>query len=210
MKNHLTGVAARPLLLLAATFILLIASATPLMAQRERNRALADRSRSNAMALNEWRRTHMAEEVNKQFEKRRIALLPQIKEDFSRIQVVNNEMMRKIFEEEVIDFKRISDSVAEIRKRASRLKVNLMLPEFDDNQASLKLPDAPIGGQVKESLLALDTMIMNFVRNPLFQQPGVVDAKLAARAGRELRAIIEFSGGMRKEVERLSKLTGRP
>jgi hypothetical protein len=53
-------------------------------------------------------------------------------------------------------------------------------------------------------------MIMAFVRNPLFQQTNVVDAKLSARAGDELKTIIEFSGGIRKEAEKLSKLQGRP
>ena len=208
METHPTGLAGNPLRLLAAAFILLLVSAAPLMAQREKNRALADRTRSNQMALNEWTRTHMREAVNKQFEKRRNALLPQIKEDFTRLQVVNNEMMRKVFEEEVVDFKRISDNIAEIRKRASRLKVNLMLPESEEGENSQRLPSVPNSGHVKDSLTMLDTLIMGFVRNPLFQQPGVVDAKLSAKAGRDLKTIIEFSGGVRKEIERLSKLVG--
>jgi hypothetical protein len=209
MKNHPTGLAANPLRLLAAAFILLLAVATPLMAQRERNRALAEKSRGNVAALNEWRRTHMTEEVNKQFEKRRISLMPLIKEDFARLQIVNNEMMRKIFEDQVLDYRQISESISEIRKRAGRLRENLMLPVTEDVEKSPKRPAATTTGQVKDSLLVLDSLIMSFVRNPLFQQPGIVDAKHSAKAGSDLKTIIEFSGGIRKEIELLSKLTGK-
>ena len=209
MKNHPTGLAANPLRLLAATSILLLALATPLMAQRERNRALAEKTRGNVAALNEWRRTHMTEEVNKQFEKRRTSLMPVIKEDFARLQIVNNEMMRRIFEDQVLDYRHISESITEIRKRASRLRENLMLPVPENGEKSLKLSDAHTTAQVKDSLLMLDNLIMSFVRNPLFQQPGVVDAKHSAKAGSDLKTIIEFSGGIRKEIEWLSKLTGK-
>jgi len=210
MKKDRTGRDRTHLRLLILSLMLILASATPLMAQRERNRAAAARNRNNQVALNEWGRTHMAEVAEKQFKKRRLALMPLIKEDFTRIQVVNNEMMRKIFDGEVLDYKHISESIGEIRKRAMRLKENLMLPEtevIDKNMRALA-PNQP--ALLKDSLLTLDNMIMAFVRNPLFQQPNVVDAKLSARAGDELKTIIEFSGGIRKEAEKLSKLQGRP
>jgi hypothetical protein len=135
--------------------------------------------------------------------------MPVIKEDFARLQIVNNEMMRKIFEDQVLDYRHISESIAEIRKRASRLRENLMLPVPENGEKSLKLSDAPTTTQVKDSLLTLDNLIMSFVRNPLFQQPGVVDAKHSARAGSDLKTIIEFSGGIRKEIEWLSKLSDK-
>ena len=210
MKNHLTGLSVNPQWLLTAIFILLLCAATPVMAQRSRNRPAEARAKTNQGALNEWQRTHMTEQVNKIFEKRRISLFPQIKEDFSRIQLVNNEMMRKVYDGEGLDYQRISDSIGEIKKRANRLKVNLMLPDGGDDEKSIKVLDAPDTGHVKDSLIMLDTLIMNFVRNPLFQQPGVVDAKLSARASRELKAIIEYSGGVKKGIERLSKLQVKP
>src|ERR1043165_884437 len=141
------------------------------MAQRERNRALAEKTRANQSALNEWRRTHMAEVAEKQFAKKRLSMMPLIREDFTRIQVVNNEMMRKIFEEKMLDYKSISESISEIRKRATRLKENLMLPESEADQKGLRPPEPRPSALLKDSLLMLDTMIMGFVRNPLFQQP---------------------------------------
>lgn len=213
MRNQQAGLLppARALLLLSASFVLLLASATTLFAQRDnRARAAEVRARSNQAALNEWRRTHMKEELEKQFEKRRISLLPQIKEDFTRLQIVNNAMMRKVFDEEVLDYRNVSGQLAEIRKRASRLKDNLMLPESTQKGAPQKTMAAPVGAQIKDSLLALDTLIMGFVQNPLFQKPGVIDAKLSAQAGRDLKMIVEFSSSIKKEVEKLSKLQTGP
>jgi hypothetical protein len=211
MTNHHAGLFANSTLLLVAPAILILASAHPLCAQRGgRNRQAEANARTNQSALNEWRRTHLTEEINKQFEQKRVSLLPQIKEDFTRIQVVNNAMMRKVFEEEVLDYNQISNSIAEIKKRAGRLKENLMLPEGTDKENLPRLLNAPVSAHVKDSLLTLDTLIMSFVKNPLFQQPGVIDAKLSAQAGRDLKMIFEFSNGIKKEIEKLSKLQGRP
>lgn len=199
----------RALLLPAAPFILILASATTTLAQRP-PRPAEQRARSNQAALNEWRRTHMKEELDKQFKKKIISLMPQIKEDFTRIQIVNNAMMRKVFDDAVLDYKGVSGQLGEIRKRASRLRDNLMLPEITDKEAPQRALSPPVGTQLKDSLLALDTLIMGFVQNPLFQKPGVIDAKLSAQAGRDLKTIIEFSSSIRKEAEKLSKLQAGP
>jgi hypothetical protein len=210
MRNPQAGShTARSLLLPAAPIILILASATTLLAQRP-PRPAEQRARSNQVALNEWRRTHMKEELDKQFQKKRITLMPQIKEDFTRIQIVNNAMMRKVFDEAVLDYKGVSGQLAEIRKHASRLKENLMLPESTDKDDAQRLLSVPALTQLKDSLLALDKLIMGFVQNPLFQKPGVIDAKLWALAGHDLKTIIEFSGNIKKEAEKLSRLQARP
>lgn len=210
MIEDRTGIDRNHLRLLILSLMLILVSAAPTMAQRQRNKSVADRNRTNQVAFSEWGRTHMKEVAEKQFKKRRLSLLPLIKEDFTRIQIVNNEMMRKVFDDEVLDYKRISESIGEIRKRASRLRENLMLPETEVGDKNMRALRPNASALLKDSLLTLDNMIMAFVRNPLFQQPNVVDAKLSAKAGDELKTIIEFSGGIRKEAEKLSKLQGRP
>src|SRR5688500_8362120 len=47
---------------------------------------------------------------------------PQIKEDFERIQVINSDILQANNSNAGIDYDRISDAAAEIRKRATRLK----------------------------------------------------------------------------------------
>jgi phosphopantothenoylcysteine synthetase/decarboxylase len=210
MTNHLAGLAANSLPLLAAFVILILSSATPLFAQRGGRNRTVETARTNQDALNEWRRTHLKEEIEKQFRQKRISLFPLIKEDFTRIQIVNNAMMRKVFDDEVLDYKDISDHLTEIKRRAQRLKENLMLPEGEEKEKLQRLLNAAAGNQVRESLLTLDTLIMGFVKNPLFQRPGVIDAKLSAQAARDLKTIIEFSGSIKKEIERISKLQSKP
>ena len=57
------------------------------------------------------------EEVNKHFKKEQLLLFAQIQEDFTQLQIVNNELMQNVFVGNVIDDKSIAASVSEIRKR---------------------------------------------------------------------------------------------
>ena len=50
---------------------------------------------------------------------------PQIKEDFERIQVINSDLLEANKSVSGLDYTRISEASAEIRKRATRLKSNL-------------------------------------------------------------------------------------
>ena len=56
-------------------------------------------------------------------------LLREINEDFARLQVVNNEVKLKTSANPVLDFKYVSDAAAELKKRSSRLRTNLVFPE---------------------------------------------------------------------------------
>src|SRR6185503_1030914 len=64
--------------------------------------------------------------VPKEDQKRIEAVIEKMKEDFRRIQIVRNEMVRNLRAEKPFDYKLISDEVAEINKRADRLKNSLM------------------------------------------------------------------------------------
>ncbi len=193
------------MLTFAVCVCLQLLTATPAEAQRNRP-ASNPRGRVNENALRDWSREHMTEQINKQFEKQRISLLPQIKEDFAHMQVVNNEMMRAVFVADTHDYKIILDTTDEIRKRARRLKINLMLPEPDDDEQIGKLPAQQDDKALRKSLLLLDNSIMSFVNNPLFQKTDVLDTKLSTKASHDLKSIIELSAAIRKSVERLSKI----
>ena len=49
----------------------------------------------------------------------------EIKEDFERIQIVNNDILQPTVESKTINYQRVSESSEEIEKRASRLRTNL-------------------------------------------------------------------------------------
>jgi hypothetical protein len=132
-------------------------------------------------------------------------IFAQISEDFLQIQVVNSKLMEAVSVGGGLDLTFVAKSASEIRKRAGRLKDNLMLPEPEKGS---KRPAVEVGaeaGQLKSSLSALGELIYGFVRNPIFKEANVVDVQMLAKARRELEEIIELSGQVKKSSERLHK-----
>ena len=132
----------------------------------------------------------------------------QLQKDFEHLQTVHNQMMVMTFANKVLDYKLISEASTEIRKRAVRLKSNLPLPEPEEDkqkEESLKGWDELDQGQVKPALLALDDLIMRFVKNPVFQKPEVIDLRQSSQATRDLDAIIKLSGKIKKSADKLTK-----
>lgn len=131
----------------------------------------------------------------------------QIREDFVRLQVVNNELARAVAGAgrggPALDLKLVAKSAGEIRKLAERLKENLALPEQEGGgQQPAKGPPAQLG----PALAALDRLILKFA-DDLSSQQGVrqVNAYTSAEARRALEEIIALSGWVRKASERQGK-----
>ncbi len=171
--------------------------------------AVSARKAEQDMIDREWNLTRMTNEADKQFKKEQISLFPQIKEDFTNLQTVNNNLMRTVFVNNAIDYGVISGAIGEIRKRAFRLRQNLVLPKISDREEAHKQTDIRNNEQLKASLLGLDHAVMSFVKNPIFQAPNVVDPVLASTAGRDLEAIIASSNTIKKEIERLKTANNR-
>src|SRR5437773_7786903 len=105
--------------------VLLLGLEAPLFAQISANGPT-----QGEMQAREWVLTHIPDEVNKHFKKEQISLFAQVREDFTRIQVINNDMMQTVFVNGNLDRKRIAATTAEINKRAVRLNANLALPKI--------------------------------------------------------------------------------
>lgn len=130
------------------------------------------------------------------------------KEDFRTLQLVNNEIMREVFAAGAAgapDYGRVAAAAAEINKRASRLKSNLRLPE--PARKSPRSPEVNISNdkQLKTSLRTLDELIMGFVTNPAFRDPGTVDGHHSAVAAENLTRIVELSRAVRLSAEKMRK-----
>jgi hypothetical protein len=185
---------------LIMSLALLIISASPARAQgslpgpsSDRNRSLRDR---------EMQITLLEKGANERAKPEPGLLLQEINEDFALLQAVNNEIKLKTSASIVLDFKYVSDAAAEIKKRSSRLKTNLVFPESARTDKREKTP--PSEG-LKAQLVKLDRLIRSFVTNPVFTDAGVVNVELAAKARGDLDEIVELSETVKKKAANLNK-----
>ena len=135
--------------------------------------------------------------------------LAQLKEDFVRIQVLNNDLMKAASSGDALDLKLVSKSAAEIGKLAARLRDNLALPEPEGKGARDGAGTAP-PAELVPALNALDRLVLKFVEGVASRGVYRLDAQSSAAARRELEAIIELSAHLKKTSERLSKSVGQP
>jgi len=150
----------------------------------------------------EWALTNLHREVNHTYERERRVLQMTVRDDFRKLQLVNNDLMKRAFlqsPETTISMKDVRSSLGEIRKVATRLKVNLTLPKVEDQ----KKPD--YDGGLFRGLLVLDKTVMRFVENPFFQQPRVLDADSSIQARKDLDQILRLTDFLKKLAKNQDK-----
>ena len=131
--------------------------------------------------------------------------LEQVKKDFEELQAGYNRIVLAIASKQNLYNDSIFATVAEINKSAARLKENLALPHPKaDEEKAAQQSNAELT-EIKKSLLTLEKHIYSFVTNPLFEMPNVLELELAGKAGRDLDRIIELSGNIKKDGEKLAK-----
>src|SRR5215203_5192068 len=157
-----------PLLVIAATQLANAQGGFPGPAQRERNRAMDEHDR----AIN--RMKNDAKNVNE----RRKNLFPQINEDFQRIQVIHNEMVRMLQPGKAFDYDRLAELSDDLKKRGARLRSNLALAEPEKGVPQPTHADALDDSHLKEDIGDLHDLIVSFVASPIFKNLGVVDSKV--------------------------------
>ena len=95
----------------------------------------------------------------------------------------------------------VSEATAEIKKRAIRLQSTLVL-HLPSDEAPVKEKSDP---EMKDSLIKLCKEIRSFVTNPIIENPNTVDAEHLTRARRDLESVIQLSGLIKKDADKLSK-----
>jgi hypothetical protein len=203
LKKTSSSIRLRNLLLVAQTLILLWAGTTITQGQTSmRDQALKIERIERDRDL--FQKPLLAK---KDDDPAHLAVLKQIREDFKNIQAVNNTMMANAWAREELDYGYISDSISQIKSKATRLRSNLALPKAKDvEEKQLDLARAGVK-EFRAALLLLDKSIMSFVTNPLFQNANVVEVKLAAKASHDLKVIIELSGNLQKSAATRKKNT---
>lgn len=169
-------------------------------ATRERMAREAAESEEREMML------ALTERYHKSGERREPRLaFAQIREDFLRLQVVNNDLARAVFGEGELDFKLVAKSASEIKKRAERLKENLALPETPEGEKS---PAAPIPNDLQQLRLAasrLDGIVLRFATNLHAKGVNRFDEQSSARLRLDLMAIVALSERVKRISEKLGE-----
>jgi hypothetical protein len=134
-------------------------------------------------------------------------LLGKVKEDYVGIQVANNEMLKMLSAGKELDYKLITDTAAEIKKRAGRLKSYLVtLQLVKDNKDRKKNLDELELVEIRASLLSLDASIFSLIESPVFKDFGkIVDLDNSEKARNDLDNIIELSERIKRSVDRSGK-----
>jgi hypothetical protein len=132
--------------------------------------------------------------------------LKQATEDFQRLRDINQETLASPWA--ALDYKHVFEATAEIQKRSTRLKSNLLLPVIVADKKK-KLPNKMDDSYLSASVSELRQLITNFVKNPVFYGDGSIDAGLQTQAARDLDGVIELSGRINKCAEKLGKSAAR-
>jgi hypothetical protein len=136
------------------------------------------------------------------------AAIANMKQDFTRIQVLRNDIARNLVAHKPLDFSLITEQTAEINKRAQRLNMYILAraPEDKEENKSPELKsEEMIGGLVK-----LCKLIDSFTENPALKNAATLDAKeiekakeYKAKADRDLLAIMKLSESIQKKSDSL-------
>ena len=185
---------------------LFLLSALPVFAQGGGpppvNKVNAERMRQQEMSRREYDLRNFGNESTAPKDKRQVeALMAQTEEDFNRILSLHNEIARALTSKDDLNYQFVSEATAEIKKRATRVQSTLGLhPASDD--APVKEKSDP---EMSDSLIKLCKDIRSFVTNPIIENPNTVDAVQLTRARRDLESLIQLSGLIKKDADKLSK-----
>ncbi len=136
------------------------------------------------------------------------AAITNMKQDFTRIQVLRNNIARHLVARKPLDYNLVTEQTGEINKRAHRLNVYMLahVPEHKEPDPTFDLKSE----EMVESLVKLCKLIDSFTENPALKNAATVDAKNVekaktdkAKADGDLLAIIKLSNRIHKKSDGL-------
>ncbi len=210
LKNFVGCTAAAILLLVAMTGAALAQGGPPAGTGPPANNNPNLESRTREKRESTLRSAELDAAVEKRNQQRLEAVIVQVKEDFSRLQIIRNEIARNLVARKPLDYHLISDQTAEINKRANRLKIYMMPRAPEDKEKEPKNPPALNSENMTGALVRLCKLIDSFVENPALKNEvnaqQLENAKAdKARADSDLLSIVELSNDLQKGAERPNK-----
>jgi hypothetical protein len=130
------------------------------------------------------------------------ALMDQVNEDFQRLLKLHNEIVHAVTGNNALDYQFIAGATGEIKKRANRLRYTLALdkPAITSLQREKQNLDTI---SMTADLILLCRKIESFIKNPIIETPGTVDAEQLEKARGDIESVVELSSGIRKRAEKL-------
>ena len=187
-------------------FSVLLTVFTAAVVAQSQTRFPGPAAREGNRSMDEYDRTlnRMKNDAKAASERRR-NLFPQINDDFQRIQVIHNEMVRMLQPDKGLNYDRLMDLTGDMKKRGTRLRENLSLPEPEKTDGPSPHTEAIDEAHIKKTIADLHDVVVSFVANPIFKNLGVVDAKVVDAATKDLNNIIDLSEEIKKEAKTLGK-----
>ncbi|HEX8140713.1 MAG TPA: hypothetical protein VF544_24315 [Pyrinomonadaceae bacterium] len=200
--SYLNSGGNRVVVMLLSSIALLLALSSSVWAQRLPQRTLPD----NVPRQRDPTAQVRAQEIEASRTPRDPQLImAEVNEDFGRLRAVDEELkLASTAAAAGPDYKQVASSSTEAKKRATRLKANLVFPQPPKNENRPKSPDME-GDEFTILLAAMQKRLNSFLTNPIFSDTGGVDAQLATRARYDLEDIIKLSDKLRKSAEKMSK-----
>jgi hypothetical protein len=165
-------------------------------------RVNTDRIRQQDMSGREWQLRNFGNQSRGPKDERQLkALMAQTEEDFTRILALHNEIARALSSSNSLNYQFVSDATGEIKKRASRVQSSLALHLSPEDTPVKEKSDT----EMKDSLVKLCKEIRLFVTNPSIENANTVDAQQLIRARRDLESLIQLSGLIKKDAEKMGK-----
>jgi len=163
-------------------------------------------SRENNRSMDEYDRTlnRMKNDAKAASERRR-SLFPQINEDFQRLQVIHNEIVRMLQPDKGLNYDRLADLTGDMKKRGARLRENLALPEPDKTHAEPAHAETIDEAHIKKTIADLHDVVVSFIANPIFKNIGVVEPKTIDAATKDLNNLMDLSDELKREAKTLGK-----
>lgn len=117
---------------------------------------------------------------NKENDKSIEAAILQVKEDFIRIQIIRNEIAKRLVAKKPLDYGLVAEQTGDINKRSSRLKSFMVPRQGDEKREEIHLDFE--NKDLISPLVRLCKLIDSFVENPAIKNAATIDAQQFEKA----------------------------
>jgi hypothetical protein len=199
MKQNLSSFAkALFLFAIAAAFVCAGGSSDRIFGAQGEKRDLSVRERQLGQLEREKTRKRDPQEV-----------MAEVNEDLTQLKALSGGIStHATAADQPLNYHSLVENVTEIKKRSTRLKTDLALPQGDKDEKPDSFKDAE-KGELQPALAALNKLLDSFLHNPIFSDAGAIDMQLAAKARRDLDDIIVLSDKVRRNADKRSKTSGK-